>query len=176
MDLSELDSCNRMAALGVRTLTEGFTFRVPVDITKGQFIGLCEDLESLFGPGNRFEPHPGKGLRWAKWCGMLANDTLGGKEIRLLPHQRSEIQFVPWPTNVDSDSRQTWKDDKSLAIKAGWYKSQLVAFGSAPKWRRLELELVRECFQRLGVRVTKVICIRRLRYKDDALTRAIRNA
>jgi hypothetical protein len=160
-----------MTSLGVRTLTEGFVFRVQTDITKGQFISLCEDLENLFGPGNRFEPLPGKGLRWAKWSGMQDSDTLGGKEIRLLPHQRSEIQFVPWPV-VESDARQTWKDDKSLAIKAGWYKSQLAAFGSAPKWRRLELELVRECFQRLGVRVSKVICIRRLRYKDDALARA----
>ena len=160
-----------MACLGVRTLTEGFVFRIPSDITKGQFIGLCDDLENLFGPGNQFEPLPGKGLRWAQWSGMQASDSIGGKEIRLLPHQRSEIAFVPWPV-VEPNARETWRDDNSLAIKAGWYKSQLAAFGSAPKWRRLELELVRECFQRLGVRVSKVICIRRLRYKDDALAKA----
>lgn len=160
-----------MAALGVRTLTEGFVFRVREDITKGQFINLCDDLESLFGSDHKFEPLPGKGLRWAQWSAVQDKQTLGGKEIRLLPHQRSESSHVPWPV-VEPNARQLWKDDKTVLIRTGWYKSQLVAYGCAPRWRRLELELVRECFQRLNVRVSQVICIRRLRYKDDALAKA----
>ena len=160
-----------MATMGVRTLTMGFIFKVEKDISKGQFIQMCDELESFFGPGNKFEPLPGKGLRWAQWPGKPEGDSIGGKEIRLLVHEHKPAAFVPWPV-VEENARELWRDDPSRAITASWYRSQLAAYGSAPKWTRIELELVRDCFIRLGVRVSKVICIRRLRYKDDALLRA----
>jgi hypothetical protein len=155
----------------IHNLTRGLTFKMDRDMSKGQIINLCEDLESHLGPGHRIEPMPGKGLRWADWPGKAWGDALGGKEIRFQIHPTRPMSHVPWPV-VEENARQLWRDDPSLALRQGWYNSQIVAYGTATKWTRLELELVRECFMRQGVRVSLVIGIRRLRYKGDALAKA----
>ena len=155
----------------IHTMTKGFMLKVTKSLSKGQFIDLCKDLEALFGPGNRFEPLKGKGLLWSEWPGKVAGG-FGSKEIRLGLHTYGGQKHVVWPVFEEGrDNRALWEFDPSLALLDGYYSTLIVAFGDVPKWTGKDLELVRECLQRQDIRVSSVKCIRRLRYKDDALTR-----
>jgi hypothetical protein len=85
------------AEMGVRTLTRtGMMFEVMRDITKGQFIAMCEDMEKFAGPGNKFEPLPNKGIRWVSWPGQ-APGSLSAKEVRFLPHKKGPRDYVRFP-------------------------------------------------------------------------------
>lgn len=171
-------------------MTRGFSLKLEKNLSKGQFIELCKDLEVQFGEGNRFEPLRGKGLLWADWPGRDPS-AMGSKELRLMVHSHSTMPYVVWPVDCEN-ARTLWEDDPSMVMRQGRYATQLVSYGAAPKWRRLELELLRECLQKLGFKVCvfynhfllteicesntngqvgTVNCIRRLRYKDDALER-----
>ena len=83
--------------MGVRTLTrKGMPFDVLRDMSKGTFMRICEDMERFAGPGNKFEPLPTKGIRWAEWPGQ-APGVFGSKEIRFLPHKRGPREYVLFP-------------------------------------------------------------------------------
>ena len=88
---------NEPAAMGVRTLTrKGMPFEVVRDMSKGAFLRMCEDMERFAGPGNKFEPLPTKGIRWAQWPGQTPG-VLAAKEIRFLPHKKGPRDYVLFP-------------------------------------------------------------------------------
>ena len=137
--------------MAVHTLTRGFSLKLEKNLSKGQFIELCKDLEVQFGEGNKFEPLKGKGLLWADWPGRDPS-AMGSKELRLMVHSHSTAPFVVWPVDCEN-ARVLWENDTSMAMRQGRYATQLVSYGAAHKWRRLELELLRECLQKLGFKV-----------------------
>ena len=162
--------------MAVHTMTKGFGMKIEKSLTKGQIVELCKDLEDHFGPGNRFEPLRGKGLLWADWPGKK-QDALGSKEMRLTLYSYKRVydRHVVWPViEPGVDARKLWEDDPSLAVMKGGYSTQIVAYGDVPGWTGMELELVRECLMHLGIQVSGVKCIRRLRYKPDAYDRVLR--
>jgi hypothetical protein len=147
--------------LGVQTLTEGFKLVLTRDLTKGAFASLCEEMEQYAGRGNRFEPLEGKGIRWAAWPGREGG-ALGGKELRFLPTAAGPS--VRFPV-VEARARDLWVGDPSLAMARGRYRTQLVAYGSAPPWRRYELALMRQALINAGFWVSAAIKVGPLRYR-----------
>jgi hypothetical protein len=68
--------------LGVQTLTEGFKLVLKRDLSKGDFAGLCEEMERYAGRGHRFEPLERKGIRWAVWP-VRGVECLGGNRSQI---------------------------------------------------------------------------------------------
>ena len=166
--------------MGVRTLTrKGMPFDVLRDMSKGTFMRICEDMERFAGPGNKFEPLPTKGIRWAEWPGQ-APGVFGSKEIRFLPHKRGPREYVLFLRvsltffhvsigfhaiwQVEPNARELWREDESLAMEKGKYDTQFAAYGAAPCWRRYEVALVRQAMVVNGVAACQTQHVCPLRY------------
>jgi len=174
------------------TLTMGFTITVDEDASKGTVVAMCEDMASMLGEGHALRPLGGrKGLlSWHKWPGRVdgVGTGLSGKEMRLLVHGGSLprtglscVSFggesfclrlllvffagtIGWAEDVREDRvMEEWRDDESVALRKGRYRTQLASFGGAPRWRPAELEVIREVMQAAGWRVTGLSCLRGLR-------------
>jgi hypothetical protein len=68
---------------------------------------------------------------------------------------------IGWPEDVDEERvMELWRDDESVALRKGRYRTQLASFGGAPQWRVVELEVIREVMTAAGWRVTGVHSVR----------------
>lgn len=151
----------------VRTLTMGFSIRVDEDATKDTLVQMCERISEMFGEGHLFKPLGNKGLlNWVKWPGQTVGIGSGQKEMRLLVHPHHRVPTIAWPTEVPDDVLVRWRDDDSLCLRRGQYKTQLLSTGDAPLWSMEELEVIRGVFRTAGWRVAGLTSIRGLgRYR-----------
>ena len=139
----------------VQTLTMGFTIRLDRDVSKGEMVRVCREIGEVLGTGNEVRPSAGKGLEWARWAGVG-----GGKSLRLAMHKRWRTERVPWPQEVPADVMGVWDGDESVCVREGWYRTQLLSYGGAPRWKRDELEAMRGVMMRNGWRVSGVGSVR----------------
>jgi hypothetical protein len=145
--------------LGVQTLTEGFKLVLKRNLSNGGFTSLCEEMEKYAGQGNRFELLERKGILWAVWPGR-PGAGLGGKELLFLPTPDGPVRFPV----VKAGARELWVDDPSPAMIQDRFRTQLVAYGSAPPWRRYEVALMRQALINSGFWVSAPIKVGLLLY------------
>lgn len=163
---SDDDSCEGEGSYRVSTLSQSFTLCFDAMMTKAEIIGICEDLEE--NAGGRWEPLPGKRIGLRR---VFPDNNNSRKEIRVVSRshvklQRKKEAFVFWPA-VEWNAREIWKDDFTLAVKPGKYRTQLVAMGDGvSKWSSREAGMVRDAFLKRGVKVSSLRQIRQYSYKE----------
>ena len=147
----------------VRTLTMGFTIRVDEDVSKDTLVQMCERISEMFGEGHEFRPLGNKGLlNWVRWPGQIVGVGTSLKEMRLLTHPKERMTAITWPSEVPHDVLVRWRDDDSLCMRKGLYKTQLLSYGDAPLWSIEQLEVIRGVFRTAGWRVAGLTSIRGL--------------
>ena len=68
---------------------------------------------------------------------------------------------IGWPVDVNEETvMEDWREDESVGLRKGRYRTQLACFGDAPRWRVYELDVIREVMAGAGWRVTSVWGIR----------------
>lgn len=114
---------------------------------------------------NVFEPLGGhhKGIRWTRWEGFQGEDSMGGKEIRLTRNHRAAKQEFGWPV-VEENARALWQEDGSRCVERGRYVTELVSYGSAPRWNAGEVAMARQALEKHGVKVSGVKFLKGLSY------------
>jgi hypothetical protein len=120
---------------------------------------------------NVFEPLGGhhKGIRWARWEGFQGE--MGGKEIRLTRNHRAAKQEFSWPV-VEENARALWQEDGSRCVERGRYVTQLVSYGSAPRWKASEVAMARQALEKHGVKVSGVKFLRGLSFGHNKKKKA----
>lgn len=132
----------------IRTSTMGFTIRIDEDVSKDTLVRICNRLSEMFGEGHVFKPLERRGLlNWARWPDKLDGVGMSGKEMRLVQHGMGRVPAIAWPKDVGENVLDLWRDDESLCIRKGIYRTQLFAYGEAPCWHKDELELIRGVFR-----------------------------
>lgn len=172
-------------------LTMGFTITLDEDASKGTIVAMCEEMASMLGDGNALRPLGGrKGLlNWWRWPGQVSGvgSGMSGKEMRLVVHPGSPLYTgecvscfrdcfllgrdeagltgtIGWPEDVREETvMELWREDDSVGLRKGRYRTQLACFGDAPRWRLPELEVIREVMTGAGWRVTGASSIRGLK-------------
>jgi hypothetical protein len=139
----------------MKTFTMGPSLKVKESISKGRFLELCEEMSLMLGDGHVIQPLRGKGWGWKEWPGRREGEP-GGKELRLVLHGKVK-QFgglvVPWP-EVPGNVMELWRGDASVALRAGVYRTHIVAYGGAKHWNKDEVEAVRVALLKFGVGVS----------------------
>jgi hypothetical protein len=113
----------------------GMSVRFERDMSKGEFVRLCETLEKYAGTEHyRFEPLPERpGIKWVRYARKVPAKNVpvsSGKEFRFLDRNRQAS--VPWPSCA---SRYTWTGvEDEVAVNAGVYQIEMLAYGNAPRW------------------------------------------
>ncbi len=74
------------------------------------------------------------------------------------------MERVVWPV-VEENARELWVEDPTPCVRAGRYKTEFVSFGSAPPWRRIETDMIRDALLKRGVKVTSSMRVRQLKYR-----------
>jgi hypothetical protein len=136
--------------LHVRTSLQpfGMSVRFERDMTKGEFVRMCETLEKYAGEEHyRFEPLPERaGIKWARYPRKVPAKAVAvssGKELRFLDRNRQAS--VPWPPCA---SRYSWEAvEDELAVGKGVYQIEMLAYGNAPRWMDWQAML---CFSRIS--------------------------
>jgi len=65
------------------------------------------------------------------------------------------VEAIAWPSSdVGPDVLERWKDDESVCLRRGLYRTQLVAIGDdVERWNVEDLEVIREVFRLAGWRI-----------------------
>jgi len=108
-------------------LTMGYTIRLDRDYSKQEVVAVCRELGEMFGPGNEFRPYAGKGL--VEWWRRYGETGEGGKALKLVMHKRWRVESIAWPREVPENVMELWKDDDSLCVRKGWYRTKLLTYG-----------------------------------------------
>lgn len=58
---------------------------------------------------------------------------------------------------------EDWREDDSVCLRRGRYRTQLAVYGEAPRWMVYELDVIREVMCGAGWRVTSVWSLRGLK-------------
>ena len=139
----------------MNTFTMGPSLKVRASMSKGKFLELCKEMGLMLGDGHTIQPLRGKGWGWKEWPGRQEGEV-GGKELRLVLHGKVR-QFgglvVPWP-EVPGNVMELWRGDASVALRAGVYRTHMVAYGGATHWNKHEVEALRVALIKFGVEVT----------------------
>jgi hypothetical protein len=121
----------------------GMIVRFERGMSKGEFVRMCETLERYAGTEHyRFEPLPERpGIKWVRYARKVpakAVPVSSGKEFRFLDRNRQAS--VLWPSCA---SRYTWEGvEDELAVNAGVYQIEMLAYGNAPRWMDWQAMLV----------------------------------
>jgi len=142
---------------GVSTLCPGFVLRVRKNLSKADIVSICEEIGD--NAGGEWEPLPGRmmGVRCVDegWRGLSM------KEMRVprrclqgfkTMSRKANAKPVFWP---EGGSKNGWRNDVFPAVLVGHYATEFLAVGDAPVWTRREVDVVRDAFVKMGVRVGK---------------------
>jgi len=131
------------------TYSNGPTFELQHDITKGDMISICEKLGLVFGVEHTFIPEP---------------ITEGGIKIENFPNKKNgsykSIRFHykeagKWPW-VDLLKLDVWKDNNEVIFtKLGKITTVLKAFHGAPCWSIDELQKLTTVFEQFNINLVK---------------------
>ena len=152
-----------MNDLKINTYTDGYKLKTTRDVTKREFILLCNMLGDKFNEHYNtteyvFAPEPvvEGGIIFSNFN---TPDVAYKKTMRLFPETFS-------PNSYDKGSlygfiypnvKETWIYDNSKLIEAGTTLGTcLKSFHNAPAWTKYELMIFKECFSDFGVVITKV--------------------
>ncbi len=151
---------------GPYTCTGGYKLVAIRDVTRGDFIQMCERLSQLFGEGNEFQPEPitEGGIIWGKWPGCREGEY---KTIRIgINHHKFKRRFInecgrkdctvdedEWPTILD-DPMIAWKDDDTVLIHESKtpIATFLKAYHGAPTWEKWDLYKIAHVMEEFGLK------------------------
>ena len=134
----------------ISTYCCGFKLKCLNDITKGEYIQLCDLLTTRLGIQISPEQITEGGMRF--------NGIEGYKCLR---HQfcgpsRYWQNIIEWP-HINENVHDEWKDSSDILLpKNTRSHTCLKAFDGAPAWTLGELRIFKECFEQFHLKCTKM--------------------
>lgn len=144
---------------GINTYCKGFQLFVNRDITKKEFVSLCDNLQIQFNKYYNTDEYSFRpecitegGIVFNNF-----NDRNKYKTMRLYYTDKDNITISSLYGYINSNIKEEWKDSDDVLIKKDNYlDSCLKSFRNAPKWTNEELLIFRELFESIGLSVKKV--------------------
>ena len=143
----------------INTNCKGFTIKAFKNITKKEFIELCNNLAHTF---NNY-------YKRTEYSFRPECITEGGIEFDNFhrPNKKTmRMRFIDYENNrmfrgdfrlygwIFDNIKKVWINDETILINKNEYiDTHLKSFGDAPKWIIQELEIFKDCFQKIGLKI-----------------------
>lgn len=130
------------------TYTNGFHLTFTADVTKSEFVYICDDISTLHEDYYAVpEAIPEGGIQ-------LMNDNCLNGKYKSMSFQ-FDNPFFKWPRIYSTNVMDMWFDSEDVIIQSGLQADTfLKAFFGAPVWDMSELDSIAATFAEFGIECT----------------------